>query len=128
MKHTIRVGPFGCHFTNRNTAMGLKAHSHFAQVFVEYGYGPDKPGWPSFADTNRALGDTIRAAVAKPITGTNEDVLAIIDAAVAGHAGPDGYPGCRYWLRAVELHVQGVIDDIGHDPSVTVYRIEDETR
>lgn len=128
MKRSVTIGPFGVWFTNRNQAMGLRAHSHFAEVTVTFGHPPDVPGFPAFAVTNEAMAALCRSVLAGPVTGTNEDVLAALWAALAdqrpGDAPFSDWGGCTWWLQALELAVRGVPDGIGHHDSFTRYRME----
>lgn len=125
---TVTIGPFGVHFTNRNQAMGLRAHSHFAEVTVGFSHGRATPGFPSFGVTNAEVALVCRRALEHPITGTNEDVVQALWDSLAGLAPGDppfsAWPG-SWALASVELAVRGVPDSIGHDDSFTRYRIED---
>lgn len=131
MFETVTVGPFGVFFTNRNKAMNLRGHSHFAEVTVTFlnTQAPERPGYPSFADTNACLRERLTAALEHPITGTNEDVArALWDAAKGFARNPPpealAFEGCAWDLGELELAVRGVNDQIGHDDSFTRYRIQ----
>ena len=135
---TVTVGPLSCSFTNRNRDMALQAHSHLAEVTVEFlaQDHPNSPGWPSFEDTNRVLGDLVRDTLAHPIVGTNEAVVQALWDALLPATQPLNPPtdpkvkvwhdaGCRWVLTAVTLAVRGVPDAIGHDDGWTRYTIRE---
>lgn len=123
---TVVVGPFPIYFGNVNVAMNLRGHYHTGQVTLHYGYNHGEHGYPSFAVTNDCIRQRLRA-LTKGIfrDATNEDVAARLwDALVEWTADPWRQWGGRYWLHRLDLDVEGVHDDIGHDASVTRYTIE----
>lgn len=142
----VTVGPVGVFFTNRNVDMALRAHSHAGAVFVTFTHPSGGIGWPSFADTNRWLGDVIRATLVAPITGTNEQVARMVwdevDKVVASCAEPHltpsvlrpwCHPGdrdtggpsprCLFALHRVDVAVTSQYDAIGHDQGTTTYTV-----
>lgn len=133
MNRTVVVGPFPIYFGNVNVAMGLRGHYHTARVTLHYGYDAGEHGFPSFAETNDAIRERLRV-LTKGIfrDATNEDVVARLWDALVGWTAPSWVPwGGSYWLDRLDLDVEGVHDDIGHDASVTRYTVElepDEAR
>lgn len=120
----VEVGPFPIYFGNVNTAMGLRGHYHTAEVRVVY-ETLGQHGYPSFELTN----DEIRGKLRYLTDGifrdaTNEDVARRMWKAFDGWVPDEWKPwGGEYRLYTLHLDVQGVQDDIGHDPSVTRYTI-----
>lgn len=125
MIQTVTIGPVRVFFTNRNEAMALRGHSHYAEVSVSWRH--DGLGWPSFGATNGAVEQRIRHTVmAGPITGTNEDVVALVWNALREWQPPeaDKWEGCAYTLYRVELAVMGVPDNLDHAGGMTRYAME----
>jgi hypothetical protein len=121
---TVAVGPFDIFFTNQNTAMGLRAHSHYGRVLVVYDtLGPH--GYPSFEATNEALRARIHELTRQVFrNATNEDVADRIFAHLDGFVAAEWKEwGGHYELRAIHLDVVGVKDAIGHDASTTTYTV-----
>lgn len=122
---TVGVGPFPVYFGNVNKAMNLRGHYHTAAVTLVYGFRLGDHGYPSFQVTN----DAIRARLRELTHGifrdaTNEDVVARLWDAWVAYTDPTWTQwGGSYWLAALHLDVEGVLDDIGHDASVTRYTI-----
>lgn len=126
MNRTVVVGPFPIYFGNVNVAMGLRGHYHTARVTLHYGYIAGDHGFPSFAATNDAIRERLRV-LTKGIfrDATNEDVTSRLWDAFQDWTAPEWLSwGGRYWLHRLDLDVEGVHDDIGHDASVTRYTVE----
>jgi hypothetical protein len=128
---TLRAGPFSVFFTNVNTKMALRGHSHFATV--DLFWTADAPGqltFPSFADTHADIQAKLIELLAKPLVDfANEDVATMLLLALAGYRTPAMLKWSdppTYWLSALELHVRGVPDAIGHADSFSTYRVEVE--
>lgn len=122
---TVTVGPFTVFFSNVNRPMGLRHHAHTADVTVVFDTLA-RHGYPSFKDTNDALRAYLRDLTARPFRdATNEDVVDRLFAALDGWIAPEWVRwGGGYRLRAVHLDVIGVLDDLGHDASITRYTVE----
>lgn len=126
---SITIGPLAIHFTNRNRAMNIKAHSHYAEVTITFTTDAAE-GFPVFANTVEPIRATLRGLTANVFPDhTNERIAEEVWAAVNDLTihRPDtwrAYPDSAYRLHAIELAVRGVPDDIGHDDSFTRYRIE----
>lgn len=120
----VEVGPFPVYFGNVNQAMGLRGHYHTAAVVLGY-QTLGRHGYPSFKATN----DVIRGRLQELTHGifrdaTNEDVARRLwDALFDWHPEQWDKWGGHYQLHTLHLDVQGVLDDIGHDDSVTRYTI-----
>jgi len=123
---TVVVGPFPIYFGNVNVAMNLRGHYHTAAVHLTYGYDEGEHGYPSFQVTNDAIRHRLRELTHGIFRdATNEDVAARLwDAFVDWTASPWRHWGGKYWLHRLDLDVEGVHDDIGHDASVTRYTVE----
>lgn len=123
IRQSITVGPIGCMFTNRNTDMGLRAHSHLAEVFVTWTH--HELGFPVFESTVREVGDAVRAVVEHPITGTNEQVARLIFQALDGWkvTHPEWVGVGDYQLDEVVLAVRGIPDSIGHSDGFGRYSV-----
>lgn len=125
MIRTVTVGPFPIYFGNVNRAMGLRGHYHTGAVTVVYTVD-GQHGFPSFKDTNDALRAKLRG-LTKGIfrDATNEDVADRLFAALDGWIAPEWEQwGGAYSLFALHLDVEGVLDDIGHDDTVTRYTVQ----
>lgn len=127
---TQTVGPFGVFFTNQNTQMDLKGHSHTARVTLTYLAvpAPDNRacGFPSFHDTHEAIVahlDELTAGAFRD--ATNEEVVRrLFDGFAAWtHEAVDVW-GTGWVLLRVTLAVEGVRDRVGHADSTTVYVVE----
>lgn len=126
---TITIGPLAIHFTNRNRAMNIKAHSHYAEVMITFTTDAAE-GFPVFERTVAPIQAVLRGLTAQVFPDhTNERVAQEVWDAVnwlTVHR-PDTwreFPDSAYRLHAIELAVRGVPDDIGHHDSFTRYRIE----
>lgn len=129
MIETQVVGPFGVFFTNQNTQMGLKGHSHTARVTLTYLAVPQEGrvvGWPSFHPTHDAVVERLRALTAGAFRdATNEEVARQLFDGLANWTCPaiDAW-GIGWVLLRLTLGVEGVRDTIGHADSVTAYVVE----
>lgn len=129
MRQTIRVGPVGAFFTNVNTEMGLKGHSHYAQVWWTF-ETLERTGFPVFRDTVELLRARLQELTVRPFRdATNEEVARQLFDAFREFEDPHHpiagmYKTGPWRLAALELGVQGVVDAIGHADSMTVYRVE----
>jgi hypothetical protein len=124
----VTVGPLPIFFGNVNVAMGLPGHHHTAQVHLVYGHRPGEHGYPSFGHTNDELRAHLSAHTGKRHTfrdATNEDVADRLFHHLQTFVGPEmrRYGG-NWWLHTLDLGVEGVQDDIGHDNGTTWYRVE----
>jgi hypothetical protein len=126
--HTVTVGPFPIYFGNVNAAMGLKGHHHTAAVTMVYGHHEGHHGYPSFKATNDAIRRRLASQTGVRNTfrdATNEDVVQRLWDAWVSYTDPDWAQwGGVYWLHALHLDVEGVLDEIGHDNSVTRYTVQ----
>jgi hypothetical protein len=132
---TVEIGPIPIFFSNQNLSMGLKSHSHAAEVWVVFETLDGGHGYPSFEVTN----DALRAHVLN-LTGaglftnaTNEDVTrriyAWVDSVSWAEQPPWAEWGGDYRLLQVRLGVHSNHDKIGHDNGVTTYTVtRDGTR
>jgi len=121
---SVTVGPLPVFFGNVNTAMGLRGHHHTGAVTLEYA-APAGHGYPSLKATNDALRARLRE-LTRPIfrDATNETVAWELFHALDGWVAPEWEPwGGRYYLQALHLDVQGVLDDVGHDEGTTRYTV-----
>jgi hypothetical protein len=126
MRRTITVGPFALMFTNQNTTMALRTHSHLALVTLTY-ETLGEVGFPSFAETHAELQQELTALTAHPFRdATNERVADVLWANMAKFPGGRATQkwGGEYRLVALELAVRGVPDAIGHADAFTTYRVE----
>lgn len=123
-KESIKAGPFSIQFCNTNVKMELAGHCHFAQVFFEFdSFG--NVGFPSFEHTHAEIRSHLLEQTAKPFRdATNEDVLRKLFEFFRSVTllEPEQYRS-KYQLSAMELHVRGVPDKIGHADTFTVYKI-----
>ena len=136
-KRTVITGPFAIFFKNHNKAMGLPAHAHTATVTVGIETTGDL-GYPVFEATNDLLRQTLTAKTQKMFRdSTNEDVAdrlfeLCLDFLEAWRTEPDRDEATRvlaewggdYRLAWMELGVEGVHDEIGHDEGTACYRVE----
>ena len=128
IRHVI-TGPFSAFFSNVNTKMRLKGHSHFAQVTLYWQhFGP--LGFPSFESTHAIIQHEIRGLLAKPLKDhTNEDVAQrLFDNFCLWHPEYSsilrGWPDCDFALQRLDLAVRGVPDNLGHADAFTTYTIQ----
>lgn len=121
----VEVGPFPIYFGNVNVAMGLRGHHHTAEIRLVY-QTLGQHGYPSFKVTNDAIRTKLQELTKRTFRdATNEDVARRLWAHLYGWVDESWLQwGGVYVLHALHLDVQGVQDDIGHDPSVTRYTIE----
>lgn len=124
------IGPFAVFFTNINSQMKLRGHSHYAEVRLTYrGDGTEKPlGFPAFEDTYREVHDRLREVFegGPLVDHSNEDIARAVFRRFNGWIGPAMFGrGGQYHLVAAELAVRGVLDKIGHADGFTVYRVTD---
>jgi hypothetical protein len=123
VNRTVVVGPFPIYFGNVNKAMGLRGHYHTGAVTLHYGYPQAAHGYPSFKETN----DELRGHLVELTHGifkdaTNEDVATRLWEDLVWWMGDTWRQwGGTYWLDRLDLDVEGVHDDIGHDASTTRY-------
>jgi len=125
---TVRAGPFSVFFTNVNTAMKLRGHSHFATVDLYFGTSsaPDSLGFPSFADTHAAIQERLKRFFSAILRDyTNERIARDLFAAMDEfrHPSIDKW-NTWYELVRLDLNVRGVPDSIGHADSFTTYTVE----
>jgi hypothetical protein len=121
--NTVVVGPLPIFFGNVNKAMQLPGHHHTGAVTLHYGYEDGEHGYPSFAVTNDLTRSRLQLLTRRIFRdSTNEDVARRLWQAFAGWC-PDEWAqwGGSYWLQRLDLDVEGVRDDIGHDDSTTRY-------
>jgi hypothetical protein len=125
MNRTISIGPLRLLFENVNTEMGIRQHTHQAQVTVTY-LTVGRHGFPSFESTNRALLAHLHKLTLAPFKdATNEDVADQLFQHLDGYTDPEWVQwGGDYSLLAVTLGVEGVFDDIGHDAGMTLVTCE----
>jgi hypothetical protein len=128
LRRTIRVGPLSVFFTNVNSAMALRGHSHFATVTLEFDtVGP--LGFPAFADTYAVLQERLMALTLAPLRDmSNEAVANYLWADLADstwHTDPRiaQWRGCAFALRRLELAVRGVPDRLNHADGFTTYTV-----
>ena len=121
----IEIGPFGAFFTNVNSEMGLKGHSHSAEIKIGFKHPVGGKGFPAFADTYLAVQGRIKELTAKTFKDcTNEQVARALYKGFEGwgHPSVDIWK-CDFELCELELAVRGVHDDIGHADGFTRYKI-----
>jgi hypothetical protein len=125
---TVRAGPFSVFFTNVNSAMKLRGHSHFATVDLYFqGYeGEQALGFPSFAETHQEIQKALMQFFTPILRDyTNEkiarELFAYMDAFKSGVI--DKW-GIWYALKRLDLNVRGVPDAVGHADSFTTYTVE----
>ena len=130
MTERVTIGPFGVHFSNVNTEMGLPGHSHFAEVRLTFATA-GRRGFPAFAETYAVVQDSLRDLTARPFrNATNEEVARqLFTACAALGTGPDQPPAIARWggtyrLTRLDLDVRGVLDPIGHADGFTRYTVE----
>lgn len=126
MRETVRVGPLAAFATNRNTAMGLRGHSHTVEVFLVWEHGAGGFGYPSFKATNDEARTVLTELLARPFEGTNEAAARMIfDRFEQWRPALGGTwtPPDDYRLAMVEYRVRGVPDTIGHDDGWTTYTV-----
>jgi hypothetical protein len=124
---TITPAPILGFFSNVNTEMGLRGHSHSCSVELEFQTLGSR-GWPSFAKTQDCLTDKLKALTARPFkNATNEDVARAL---FKGFQDPALYEeedvarwGGEYRLIRLRLGVLGVPDAIGHSAGWTHYTV-----
>ena len=126
---TVEIGPIPVFFSNQNLAMGLKSHSHAAEVWVVFETLNGGHGFPSFEVTNDALRAHVLMLTGKGLftNATNEDVVrrlfAWVDAIRYDLTPPWAEWGGDYRLLQVRLGVHSNHDKIGHDNGVTTYTV-----
>jgi hypothetical protein len=122
---TITFGPLAAFFSNKNTEMNLKGHSHYAEVTLTY-KTLGSLGFPVFHDTVEVIHERLRWLTERPFTdSTNEDVARAIFNTFYDFSHPTLHEwGGDYQLVAIELAVRGVRDKIGHSDGFARYRIE----
>jgi len=125
---TVRVGPFSVFFTNVNTQMKLRGHSHFATVDL-YFMSEDKEdslGFPSFADTHGEIQKALIRFFAPILRDyTNEKIARELFWFMDDFNSPviDKW-NIKYALARLDLNVRGVPDAVGHADSFTTYTVE----
>jgi hypothetical protein len=142
MIETVSVGPLPFFFSNVNTQMALRGHSHTAYLYLTWLALPRQRalGFPVFANTEAAIREALRSFTEHAFhDATNEEVARQLfakfehwtDPAVAmwvppleGSLGPDSPP--TFLLHRLTMDVQGVPDRIGHAASLTRYEITRE--
>lgn len=124
-KESITAGPFSIHFTNVNREMELRGHSHFAEVYFQF-ETIGSVGFPSFEHTHAEIQQQLKHLTHLPFRdATNEEVLRrLFDHFSAAELEETKKYSCAFRLTAMELHVRGVPDAIGHADAFTRYRIE----
>jgi hypothetical protein len=128
---SVEIGPFGIFFSNKNEEMGLRGHSHSAEVTMVFRTERSSTtGFPAFASTYEVVQDVLKRGTAKPFrNATNEEVTRrLFRWCTQLETHPEQHPelkqwGGRYRLYSLELAVLGVLDDIGHADGVTRYRV-----
>jgi hypothetical protein len=129
VSETVDVGPFPIFFSNQNLSMGLKSHSHHADVTLSFETLNGGHGYPSFEVTNDALRAWVLALTDRGLftNATNEDVVrrifAWVDDIDFAEAGPWAEWGGTYRLLGVDLDVHSNHDKIGHDNGITRYSV-----
>jgi hypothetical protein len=126
---TITAGPLGFTFMNVNKEMGLRGHSHYAQLTLVW-RTEARVGFPAFDATYAAIKDTLREASREPFRdATNEEVARRLFALFRGWDHPvlSTWGGSRsdFWLTELKMGVQGTLDAIGHADGMTVYTVSD---
>jgi len=125
----VEIGPIPVFFSNQNLAMGLKSHSHHAEVWVVFETLNGGHGYPSFETTNDALRAHVLALTGKGLftSATNEDVarrlFAWVDVLEWDLIPPWAEWGGEYHLLQLRLAVHSNHDKIGHDNGVTTYTV-----
>lgn len=125
MRCSVITPAFAIYFRNRNDAMGLPAHTHFALVVLEWD-AQARVGFPSFEDTNRELHRFITGVASRTFeNATNEDVARRLFTEVAQWVPSEVITkyGGKFDLKQLELHVRGVPDHMNHTDGFTIYRI-----
>jgi hypothetical protein len=126
---TVEIGPIPVFFSNQNLAMGLKSHSHAAEVWVVFETLDGGHGYPSFEVTNDALRKAVLTLTGAGLftNATNEDVtrrlFAWIDDIDWATTDPWAEWGGDYRLLSLRLGVHSNHDKIGHDNGVTTYTV-----
>lgn len=123
-KESITAGPFSIQFCNTNRKMELAGHYHFARVYFEFETTGDV-GFPSFEHTHAEIRDRLLERTEKPFRdSTNEDVLRqLFEFFEQLDLEEVKKYDAQFRLAAMELHVRGVPDRIGHADAFTVYKI-----
>lgn len=129
VSETVEVGPIQVFFSNQNVAMGLKSHSHHAEVTVVFETLNGGHGYPSFKVTNDALREYVLSLTGRGLftNATNEDVARRIFAWVDDIDFTADEPwaewGGEYRLLTARLNVHSNHDRIGHDDGTTLYTV-----
>jgi hypothetical protein len=125
---TVRAGPFSVFFTNVNSAMKLKGHSHFATVDLHFMSedGEHSLGFPSFADTHAAIQQSLIEFFTPILRDyTNERIARELFWHMDAFKSPAIEKwGIKYALARLDLNVRGVPDAVGHADSFTTYTVE----
>lgn len=128
MRETVIIGPFGIFFSNKNDEMGLRGHSHYATVTLEYesaqGELPSR-GFPAFEGTYGEVQTKLKELTGQPFkSATNEEVARRLYAQFDGWSTPEiDRWGGAYKLVRLALAVMGVPDSIGHADGFTTYTV-----
>lgn len=133
MIEQIEIGPFSLFFSNTNSEMGLRGHSHFAVLSLVYATLA-RTGLPVFEDVYADFVAYLKTLTARPFKdATNEQVARLLWDALDGWApasarryltsGQAPAYGVNYRLDGLALSVRGVPDAIGHADAFSTYRI-----
>jgi hypothetical protein len=121
----VEIGPFSLFFTNVNTEMNLRGHSHFATLTLRYRITAGERGFPAFAPTYAAIQNRLTEKTSKPFRDcTNESVARLLFAEFDTFTHPDiAKWGGEYCLDTLLLAVRGVPDSLGHADGFTTYSV-----
>lgn len=122
---TVTTGPFGIYFTNVNKEMGLRAHSHYAQVTLLWRNGAPV-GFPAFGETYAVLRHMLNDVTMDVFNdATNEEVARRLFFHMNTLEWPEAVTKWEgsFSLLELQLAVQGVPDALDHPASITTYTV-----